>query len=216
MSISLCITSYDQDYSLVYNLLEELQKQETPPSEIIFYCSGIQSSEVIIDIPNILHINEHQVAIFSIFIPKRTNQAIARNICSKIASSEYVMFFDVDDIPHPMKIRITEDIIKRTNIDFIVHNYHQTNRSSNIFDDIPISFDTYPVTEIDKNSTNIICEDYPIHHSHISVKREIFKKIQFKESNEYNRREDGKFCQELIIGGYSGLYCPIKLINYIK
>ena len=43
-----------------------------------------------------------------------------------------------------------------------------------------------------------------------------FKKIQFKESNEYNRREDGKFCQELIIGGYSGLYCPIKLINYIK
>ena len=55
MSISLCITSYDQDYSLVYNLLEELQKQETPPSEIIFYCSGIQSSEVIIDIPNILH-----------------------------------------------------------------------------------------------------------------------------------------------------------------
>ena len=103
MSISLCITSYDQDYSLVYNLLEEFQKQEMSPSEIVFYCSGIQ----IIDMPNALSIKGNQVPILTVFSSRRTNAATARNICSKIAGSEYIMFFDVDDIPHPMKIRIT-------------------------------------------------------------------------------------------------------------
>ena len=214
MSISLCITSYDQDYSLVYNLLEEFQKQEMSPSEIVFYCSGIQ----IIDMPNALSIKGNQVPILTVFSSRRTNAATARNICSKIAGSEYIMFFDVDDIPHPMKIHITENIIKRTNVDFIVHNYHQINHSSNFFDDAPTDFETYPITEIDKNSTNIICGDYPIHHSHITVKREIFKKITFNESDQYCIRggEDGKFCQDLVTNGYSGLYCPIKLINYIS
>lgn len=211
MSISLCITSYNEDYSLIYNLLEEVQKQEALPAEIIFYCSGMQS----VDISNVLAIKGQLVPIRTVFSSKKTNQATARNICSKIASSEYVMFFDVDDIPHPMKIYITRDVIRRTNIDFFVHDYHQVKHSNNFFEDLPKNFKTFPITEIDKGSTNIKCGDFPIHHSHVTVKKKVFEKIEFNETDQYYRREDGKFLQDLVISGYSGLYCPIKLVNYV-
>jgi|694.fasta_scaffold02373_22 glycosyltransferase involved in cell wall biosynthesis len=210
MSISLCITSYSQDYSLVYGLLEEFKKQILPPSEIIFYCSDVISVEM----PKFLSIKSCNIPIHTIYSSKRTNQATARNISAKISSSEYVMFFDVDDIPHPMKIKITTDILNKTQADFMLHNYHEINESSNIFEQIPLDVDLYPLNEIDKNSTNVVCGDHYIHHAHISVKRSIFEKINFNESMEYYRREDGKFCQDLIINGYSGVYCPIKLVNY--
>ena len=210
MSISLCITSYNKDYSLVYGLLEEFQKQVSPPSEIIFYCSGITNVEM----PKFLSIRSYTIPIHTIYSSKRTNQATARNICAKIADSDYVMFFDVDDIPHPMKINITTDVLNKTQADFMLHNYHEINESSNLFEEIPSNIDLYPLNEIDKNSTNVVCGDHYIHHAHIAVKRSIFGKINFNESMEYYRKEDGKFCQDLITNGYSGVYCPIKLVNY--
>jgi glycosyltransferase involved in cell wall biosynthesis len=212
MSISLCITSYNKDYSLIYSLLDEFKKQTFPPKEIIFYCSGVDG----VNVPNSIFINSNEIPIYTVFSLKRTNQAMARNICSSVASSNYIMFFDVDDIPHPMKLEITSNILnKTTNIDFLLHNYNQMHHRSNSFENIEQDLDCYPINEIDKNSTNVICGDHYIHHAHITVKKSVFEKIKFNESTDYYRREDGKFCQDLVLNGYSGIYYPAKLVNYI-
>jgi hypothetical protein len=212
MSISVCITSYDQDYTLIYSLLDEFKKQTVPPKEIIFYCSGINE----INIPNSIIINNKEIPIYTIVSLKRTTQAIARNVCSSVASSDYIMFFDVDDIPNPIKIEITNNIIQKTNCNFLLHNYKLYNFRSNYFQESNMVDDTYTIDEIDKNSTNVICGSYPIHHSHITIKKSIFQKIKFNESLEYYRKEDGKFCQDLILNGYTGVYSPIPLVNYLS
>jgi cellulose synthase/poly-beta-1,6-N-acetylglucosamine synthase-like glycosyltransferase len=215
MSLSLCITAYDQDYKLIYNLLTEFAKQTKAPSEIVFYCSGKKFVE---DIPSDIKINNVSVPIITIFNSKRTNQARARNICSKVAIADYVMFFDVDDIPHPMKIELAEKILlQNKEFKFFLHNYNQTQNYINLInDEIPQSMQLFPITEIDKNSTNVLCGNYPIHHAHITVEYQVLQKISFNESLSYYRKEDGKFCQDLILNGYQGLYCPHKLVHYIS
>lgn len=212
MSISFCITSYSQDCHLIINLLNELTNQTFGPDEIIFYCSGIDNY---IGIPKTIKINNISVPINTIYSSKLTNQATARNICAKISNYQYIIFFDIDDIPHPNKIEITREVISATNVDFVLHNYNKTYHKSEIFEQISKPIKTYAVTEIDPNSTNIICANHDIHHAHIAVNKKVFNTIQFNESSEYYRKEDGKFCQDLINLGYSGLYLPYKLVDYI-
>lgn len=211
-NISLCITCYDQDYILIHGLLKEFEKQTCSPKEIIVYISGIHETYI----PKQININGVIVPVFTIFSSKRTNQAKARNICAKIASENYVIFFDVDDIPHIQKIDISRLIIDQySDIDFVLHNYDTNNKHYSRAKLFPIeNIELYRITDIDKNSTNIICENFNIHHSHILVKRNIFEKVSFNETNEFYRKEDGKFCQDLVLNDFKGFYCPYKLVNY--
>jgi len=212
MTIALCITCYNKDYYLTKFLMSYLKQQTVAPNEIIIYCSGIKYTETL----EFIIINNKKIDIQTIFSSKLTNQAVARNICSKIANSSYIMFCDVDDIPHPSKIDIIQNIINKYTPDFILHNYN------NIFNYNIIKFEQInniillPINEIDKNSTNVICRDYPIHHAHITVKKSIFNTIQFNETDEYYRKEDGKFCQDLVMNNYKGIYCTSKLVNYMN
>jgi hypothetical protein len=214
MTISLCIISYDKDYHLIYDLLEEFKKQTIPPSEIIFYCSGI---EFVKNIPDYINISSQKIPIYTIFSKKRTNQAKARNICSKTAFADYIMFFDIDDIPHPMKIEITEQILlNNKNTKFLLHNYNQVSSKQYVSHDIiGDDVEIYPIDTIDEKSTNVVCGNHPIHHAHITIDYEIASNLFFNESMEFYRKEDSKFCQDLVINRYDGLYCPLKLVNYI-
>lgn len=216
-SISLCITAYNKDYHLIYNLLEEFSKQTAAPSEIIFYTSGIDRVQ---NIPNNISIANSLVPIYSIINQKLTIQSIARNICAKIASSDIIIFFDVDDIPHPQKIEVTSYLFDQYNPDFFVHNYYhfnqkQNNNGFNDFIDMT-NIEVYKNLSVDPIGTNISCYDYPIHHAHVAVKKSVFEKVRFNESLAYYRKEDGKFCQDLILNGYTGVYSPIPLVNYLS
>lgn len=217
-NISLCIISYDKDYTLIFNLLEEFQKQTLAPKEIIFYCSGV---DCVSTMPEFITINHIDVPIYTIFNKQRTNQAKARNIVSSMTNGEYVMFFDVDDLPNPSKIEITQKILSdHPDTDFVLHNYHQIivslGQKSNISE--PIKFeklDLFPIDQIDPLSTNVVCKNYHIHHAHVTVRKSILDKIKFNDNIEYYRKEDGKFCQDLVKNNYKGLYCPLELVDYI-
>lgn len=205
-NISLAIIAYNQDYHLIYSLLNEFSKQTMAPSEIVFYCSGIP---YLTDIPENIIISNTSVPIYTIFNKKRTIQAVARNVCAKISSSDIIIFFDIDDIPHPKKLEITNNIFSQNKIDFLLHNY---NTNINFTDslDTKLSFDL----KLNPSNTNLICENFPIHHAHIAVKKEVFTKIQFNESIEYYRKEDGKFCQDLLNNNYIGCYYHGALVYY--
>lgn len=210
--ISLCITSYNEDCNLINNLLSEFKKQTDHPEEIIIYISNIRCLDIYV--PDYIIINNNNIPIYTVISNKKTNQAIARNILSKIASYNYVMFFDVDDIPHRQKIAITKKILaSHSNIDFFCHGYH-----SNSPDSIKARIDEtkiklYPVIGINPHNTNVECEAV-LHHAHITVKKNVFNKVSFNESNEYYRSEDGKFCQDLYSNGFKGFACKEQLVNY--
>jgi len=208
LKISLCITCCNKDVNLLDSLLNEFEKQTFAPFEIIIYCSGVKD----IDIKDKISIANNDVNIFSIISKKLTIQSIARNICASVSSGDVLIFFDVDDIPHKQKIEVTNYVLNKDDIDFLLHSYSIDNVSSNEINLENIKF-KYNLT-LDCNSTNIICDSLPIHHSHIAVKKSIFKKIKFDETGSSYRKEDGIFCQKLIEYNYKGVYIPEKLIFY--
>lgn len=206
MNISFCITSYYKDIHFLDSLLDYISQQTICPFEIIVYVSGIED----IKIPNNILIANQIVPIYKVLSTKKTIQSIARNTCSSIASGDTIIFFDIDDIPHPQKVEATVYHIK--NYDFLVHSY---SLSFNGFENINIyNMDSDSNLEIDNNSTNIKCGDKNIHHAHIAVKKEVFKKIRFDENQKFYRKEDGKFCQDLLNYGFKGIHINYPLVVY--
>lgn len=201
MKISLCITSYDKDVHLVNNLLPFIHRQTRKPDEIILFCSGLSE----------LNINHKYVKVIT--ESERVMQSRARNICYSLSSGDIVIFFDVDDFPHAQKIELTEYIFNNYKPDFFVHNYSNTMLDLNYHIEIQSSI-VKDNLGIDSQCTNIICEDYSVHHAHIAVNRRVFEDISFNEDPKYYRKEDGLFCQDLIRSGYRGIYSPEKLVFY--
>jgi glycosyltransferase involved in cell wall biosynthesis len=212
MKLSFCITCYDGDYFLLDKLFSALEKQTQAPDELIVYSSGFDDE--LYFKTEYLQIAGKNIDIKYINSLERTIQSIARNICASFASGDIVVFFDIDDIPHFQKIEITKTLFDSHNPDFIVHSYSSIN-----IDDKPIDISKSLIKKdlaINPFNTNIYSESYEamIHHAHIAVKRKCFEKVKFNECSEFYRKEDGKFCQDLLSNSFNGLFIDEKLVFY--
>lgn len=206
--ISLCITAYSGDCRLLPATLQYFSYQTFCPYEIIVYVSNVNN----IDIPKTLDITHQNVPIHQVVSTKRTMQSVARNICSSVATGDIIVFFDVDDIPHPQKLEITSNIFNNYSIDFLLHNFTTNNT---LFPNIDLNTLTLRNDlSLNPHNTNLMCEDWPIHHAHIAVKKHVFNHIKFDESLNMYRKEDGKFCQDLLSNHYIGYYCTSPLVSY--
>lgn len=211
MTLSLCITFYDLDFHLLDDLLNLLKEQTLAPDEIILSSSGL--SDELLKNYKTLNINNVDVSIASVNSEKRHLPGAARNLGALNSTSDYVMFLDVDDIPHPEKIKLTMEYIE--GFDFLLHNYFP-NCDYNSFNYSNISVCTNLSCE--PECTNLIAIIPPspkklaIAHGPITVKRSIFNSI--KQSESLNRGEDGRFCQNLVNYGYKGIFLHLPLINY--
>lgn len=210
MKLSLCITAYDGDFHLLDRLLLEFQKQTAAPFEVIVFCSGLDKENE----ESTIEIAKTKVPIRKFFLAERKMQSFARNFCADKSLGDWVMFFDVDDFPHPRKIQITEHVLADFVQDFVVHSY----QNHGVFY-MEKDFQIYHWLEKAPNSTNIFCgakKDAAIHHAHITVRRECFRAVKFNESKEFYRSEDGKFCQDLLDAGFQGAYVDLPLIFYTQ
>lgn len=201
MKISFCITSYSGDIHLLDRLTDPLLNQSEKPYEIILFCSEVADNSIESRIPNIKIITRTD----------RIMQSVARNICSEISSGDILIFFDIDDIPHFQKVEITKHVFSTYKPDFLLHSYSQNLSQEYINKNlVEIRNDL----TIDENSTNLYCGGLPIHHAHIAVRKNVFRKVRFNESLQTYRREDGIFCQDLVRNNFKGVYTPEKLVQY--
>lgn len=207
MKISLCITCYDKDHKYLYELLPLFEQQTVLPDETLVICSGAQHLDIQTSLP-----------IFNIvYSHKRKNAAWARNHGAKYAIFDYIMFFDVDDIPHHQKIEVTKNFIKDN--DFLLHSFierkdRQSQKQLPIQQNQLITSNSFTLPT-KKHLTNIECENYNIHHAHLTVKTDIVRKIGFDESRCKARKEDSLFCQELIKQQYKGIFIDYPLVEYM-
>jgi len=201
MKISFCITAYSRDIHLLDRLTDSILNQSEKPYEIILFCSEVADNSIISRIPDIKIITRVD----------RVMQSKARNICSKVSSGDVLIFFDIDDIPHYQKIEVTSYLFNEYNPDFLLHSYSDVVHNNNIDKKL---LDVRTNLKIDNTSTNLYCDGFPIHHAHIAVKKDVFKKVRFNESLKAYRKEDGIFCQELIRNNFKGIYTPEKLVQY--
>ena len=231
-TISLCITCYNGDYHLLPSLLAEFAKQTVAPDEIIISSSGMKSHELIK--VNSLPIADTKVPIIHNNSEERIMQSMARNSGAKRSTKDVVIFFDIDDIPHPQKIEVTRYLFSGDHLYAFIHGFthdgdetpgtdfgsseEESKKAHDSFERVERLEDIPFCRVIAKHplNTNIITEEGVgnIHHSHIAVRREIFDQVQFNESTDFYRREDGKFCQDIVDTTLPFIYSKLKLVYY--
>jgi glycosyltransferase involved in cell wall biosynthesis len=207
MKITLCITCYSGDHHYLHSLLPLFEGQTQLPDETLIVCSEATHLDINTTLPKFLiHYNKH-----------RQNAAWARNKGAELAQNEVIVFFDVDDIPHPQKIETTKKILG--DYDYMLHSYNKF--KSNKYPSLNLTdinkINTFTDIELPtgrKHSTNVKCRDKKIHHAHIAVKRNIFNIIKFDEDKSRERSEDSLFCQSLVKGNYKGIFADFPLILY--
>lgn len=214
-SLTLCITCYDGDAHLLSGLLHKLKAQTVAPDEILVSYSGIAQKGWA---PDKITINSKSVKVNLVGRPERHAQGSARNLGAQHSKSNYIMFFDVDDIPHDRKIELCKKHLK--NYDFLLHGYMKGSRfSQNDWDEVSHIIECPEITNISINPTctNISAVGSKgLTHGHITVKKEIFNSIKYQESTIRQDGEDGKFCQSLVKAGYNGVVLNTPLIIYVQ
>jgi hypothetical protein len=200
MKISLCITSYYLDIVYINRLIPYIVSQTHKPDEVILFCSGVDK------IPDI---DFFDLPFKEYFQNKIANPAQARNFCATKASGDLLIFFDIDDYPHPQKIEMTIKYLE--SYDFLVHSYRINDvKFSPIEEGLVVYNDLFQ----DASCTNIYCHNRPIHHSHIAVRKKVFNNIKYNDDKTYYKKEDGKFCQDLLQNNYRGIYLDYPLVSY--
>ena len=206
MKLSLCITCWSGDAHLLDRCLQEFTKQTVAPDEIIISSSNLNKSPCEI---SSIKIADKIVPIKKVNRAQRGLHGFPRNQGADNCSSDFIMFFDVDDIPHPDKIDTTLKIVSSNpTCDAFLHNYYLDATTFQQFSTIPVE----KIIQKDSQSTNLIASD-GIHHGHLTIRPEIVRKIRYNENRTLG--EDGEFCQSVFDSGYTILYCPHKLLCYV-
>ena len=196
-SVSLIITAYPPHFKYLGGLIKNIENGIVQPDEIII--SASETSEA--KLSQFIQKNKLNIRIIPTELKQNASQN--RNRAIKVANSDYIMIADGDDLVHNRKLEICVKIFKQNpNIQLLLHNYDifSTDWESDkklIFNENDSKSQIKQIHEKEPNHTNLIGE-FPLHHAHVMFKRSIWPTIQYNEDVRYARREDGKFCQDIL------------------
>ena len=218
MKIGVAIPAYIGHVVNLFNLLDSIQNQTRIPDKVVVSCSSTNKSDFE---PYFEKINQYTFLLEIIPIEEKKNAAQNRNIASfRMMDMDYITFIDADDIMHPQRIEIILKVFQEHQSDIILHNY---------FIDIPFEKELFG--SIDNNEiivrTNSLRQHWSgciehinyinggIHHSQVSIKKDIFNIVQFPEEIEFNRKEDCIFCHRVFsLPNIQNAYIANKLSFY--
>ena len=193
MKIGVAIPCYYGHIQRLYDLLESIEKQTILPDKVVV--SSSSTSELTCD-------KIYSFPLEVIVTECKQNASKNRNVAaSKLLDMDYITFIDADDVMHPQSIEFLLKGFQTYDSDIILHNYFEFSKGTidnflGIFKEINIRNHTLIqgwsgcITHINGYSDSVD----KIHHSQVTVKREIFKSVWFPEEEEFNRIEDCVFC----------------------
>ena len=196
MKIGVAIPSYYGHITRLYELLDSIENQTVLPDKVVVSCSSTSFFE---------NKKEYRFPLEVIVTEDKKNASQNRNIAvSKLLDMDYITFIDADDLMHPQRIEFLLKVFEIYNSDIILHNYfnESTTFSPKFFQkNLYIYVSTTTLIQSESGCITHIneCNDSidKIHHSQVTIKKEIFEKVQFPEEPEFNRREDCVFCYRI-------------------
>lgn len=214
LSFGIVIPCYIYHLPKLELLLDSINNQTMKPSKVIVSCSSTKSEQMYINC------HKYNFPLFILTTEMRLNASQNRNLASSYIDTDIISYFDADDIMHPQRIEFIYNTFSKFNPNIILHGYlsnEQNLKEFEIYNDIPIIFN-----KLVKSPTGcaVISNDYSIriHHSQVSIKREIFDKIKFREDKEFERKEDSIFCGDVLasIFGNNNIYINLPLSKYYE
>lgn len=206
-SLGVVIPCHKPYIPLLKECLDSIEAQTDKPDYVIVMCS----SSLPEDIPE-----SYRSYSFPLEIVTRENvynQGENRNEGIKRMKTDIVSFFDADDVMHPQRIELIRKYM--VNCGILLHGF---TTNSPAFETINaprvhhnalirgwtgcVLFD--PKQEVKRyNETGEFDGDYvewkkPLHHAHVSVRRDLLDFIKFPENSELVRREDSLFCGMIV------------------
>ena len=225
MTIGVAIPCYHGHISNLFTLLDSIQLQSVLPDKVVVSCSSTSCDNNKIYSLALEKIDNkvYSFPLELIFIEEKKNAAQNRNIAAaKMDDMDLITFIDADDIMHPQRIEILLLVIKNYNSDIILHNYYNESEISTRYNFEKIEYIIVRENLLVQSWSGCITHSPghndlidKIHHSQVTVKKEIFEKVKFPEEIEYNRKEDSTFCYRVFsLPDIQNAYVQNKLSYY--
>lgn len=212
--IGIAISCYNGHLSQLFDLFDSIQTQTILPDKVIVSCSSTdENTQKIMN----RALQKYNFSFKIIYHLTYKNAAENRNIAvSYLTDMDYITFIDADDIMHYQRIEILLRTFNDHDCDIILHNYSNEPLDNITYPTIYYKINglrisnSYCIEHINNNNNNEC-----IHHSQSSIKKYIIEKVKFRESIEYNRREDSFFCSDIFkLDNIKNVYISNKLTYY--
>jgi len=204
MRIGIAIPCYDKHIPHLLLLLEDLKKQTRPPDAVAISCSSTETFPPLVN---------YGFPIQVIITKERRNTAENRNIAWRALDTDAISFFDADDRMHPQRLECVERAL--LNAEIVLHSFSQKNETQfMIYSKCNIIYN-----ELEQAPSGCAqfkkLWDRQIHHSQVTVVKNVLHQVQFNEQSEYERCEDAIFCGlALALPSYRNAYIANSLSYY--
>lgn len=210
--LGVAIPCYEGHFNLLPALIENISTSTVRPDHIAISCSSWKH--------NLRTNTQYKGIPLSIqYSRQKLNQATNRNIAGSMLKTKYISFIDADDLMHPSRIEYILKAFDSGPYEAIYHGYsseHSTHSGDPFkpMDSFKLSSEKMV---IDPNAYGLKVGEtnYEIHHAHVTVKQEVFKKFKFNESWEAFRLEDSLYARSLVENDVKLGYIANKLTRYI-
>lgn len=204
-SLGVVIPCHKPYIPFLRDCLDSIEFQTVKPDRVIVVCSSSKPE----DIPD-----EYLHYSFDCIVHTREgdyNQAQNRNEGTRHINTDFITFFDADDVMHPQRIQLIRQHMN--DIDILLHSYRT---------DMPL-FSYIHTPKVYRNELMRAptgCAifkpnwDAPLHHSQVTVRKEILGRVMFREDECYKRREDSLFCGDILEMGVRNTYIAEPLSWY--
>jgi len=205
LTVDVCIAAIERDLhnGCLYKSIASIRSQTTRPKAVILVVSNTSSSsdEIKKELMKFMYPIRLEVYAY----PNRLMQSQGRNIALAHTTSDIVSFIDADDFSHPQRVEfIVRLFSKHRKLRLLLHEF--TTEAENIQ-----SWRTQRLRYVTSKTryTSFLCQaelqtrhqphlDLPVHHAHVSVRREVFRNHKFDETVASYRIEDSLFVREII------------------
>lgn len=240
LNISIVIPCYRPHIPNLKTIFSNICDQTRLPIEVILSISEISLFEQTEIYDNYINLFQDKKIIFKIISTHlQRNPGINRNHGAEIASGDYIMFVDADDVIHPRKIEITHHYIQLYQPNILLHklllkypndkfmNYPINIQNIKIYHNQELYEDTFGNPGIRNRKKEITRKkgghsigiknpakkfDYcNVTHGYATVKKELFKNYKY---THLARGEDGVFIRDILwnLGGV--ILLDVPLLNY--
>jgi glycosyltransferase involved in cell wall biosynthesis len=193
MRIGIAIPCYKYHIPALKLCLDSIEAQTRKPDEVVVGCSSVEAE----DIP----VYSYSFPLRILTRPGRHNAAENRNYAVSALTTDIVSFFDADDVMHPQRIEaIQTSFVAYPHCSIVLHNYLMDTETKNPFEHYT-TFDMRP-NMLFRGPTG--CAVYKsnspqrIHHSQVSVTRDVLSCVKFNEAKDHERKEDAIFCGDVL------------------
>jgi len=205
-TIGIAIPCYNKHIPKLLELLDSIDAQTRKPDLVSISCSSTD------EFPEL---RKYGFGVVVSTCKERRNAGQNRNIAARRLTTDLISFFDADDHMHPQRI---EGLLVAFNqqCDIALHSYSEGEETK-----IPYKhIDTFSIIRnklVQAPSGCIYLDPYSrIHHSQVTVRREIFERSPFTGEKENDLKDDCVFCYKIFsMPGVTSAYLPYPLSKYI-